>query len=160
MILARLALTGALLLAGNLQGKDPAQADAALAVGQPADVAKQGLAVGWAVNHASKEAAEKEALARCREFREAPQATREACRVVETSANAVWRWRSIPTPARRAWAGPCTEAATGRRMWRWSGAPRSPPPSADSSAAWRSSAATGGKARVYPMRMRVAVTNL
>jgi hypothetical protein len=59
----RLALTAALLLAGVLHGPDAARADAALAVGRPADVARQGLAVGWAVDHAGRDAAEKEALA-------------------------------------------------------------------------------------------------
>lgn len=71
-------------LAAVVCGPDPARADAALAVGQPADVAKQGVAVGWAVGYASKDAAEKEALARCRAFGDAPQATRDLCRVVET----------------------------------------------------------------------------
>ena len=86
MLLARcpLALAGALLVAGALQSADQARADAALAVGRPADVAKQGLAVGWSVDHASKEIAEKEALARCRAFADAPPAAREACRIVET----------------------------------------------------------------------------
>ena len=87
MILARLALTGALLVAGTLQGGNPARADAALAVGQPADVAKQGLAIGWAVDYASTADAEKEALARCRGFRDAPQPTRDLCRVVQVFGN-------------------------------------------------------------------------
>jgi hypothetical protein len=81
---ARLALTGALLLAAAGHGAGEAGADAALAVGQPADVAKQGVAVGWAVDYASKAEAEKEALARCRAFADAPQATRDLCRIVES----------------------------------------------------------------------------
>jgi hypothetical protein len=84
MIPARLTLAGALLLAGVLHGADCARADAALAVSQVGDVARQGVAIGWAVDYASRQAAEKEALARCRAFPDAPQATREACRVVET----------------------------------------------------------------------------
>ena len=80
----RPALTAALLLVGALQDAGGARADAALAVGRPADVARQGLAVGWAVDHAGREAAEKEALARCRAFADAPQVAREACRIVET----------------------------------------------------------------------------
>ena len=84
MIAARLALTGALLIAGAVQGADGARADAALAVSQIGDVAKQGVAIGWAVDYGSKEAAQTEALARCRAFPDAPQATREACRIVET----------------------------------------------------------------------------
>ena len=58
-------------------------ADAALAVGLPADVAKQGIAMGYALNYASKEEAQAEALKRCREFRDAPQATRDICKIVE-----------------------------------------------------------------------------
>ena len=79
----RLLVGGALLLAGAASQAGRADAEAALAVGLPADVAKQGLAVGWAVNHASKQAAEAEALRRCREAKEPPQATRDLCRVVE-----------------------------------------------------------------------------
>lgn len=80
----RLVLTGAFLLAGTVLGAPVARADAALAVSHVGDVARQGLAMGWSVDYASKEAAEKEALARCRAFADAPQATREACRVVES----------------------------------------------------------------------------
>ena len=74
-------LAGALLLAGLA---DRAGAEAALAVGFPDDVAKQGLAVGWAINHASRKAAEAEALRRCRASKEPPQATRDLCRIVES----------------------------------------------------------------------------
>jgi hypothetical protein len=86
MASARLALAAALAiaLAGALQGGPPARADAALAVGLPADVAKQGLAMGWAFNYANKEAAQAEALKRCRGFRDAPQATRDLCKIVES----------------------------------------------------------------------------
>jgi uncharacterized protein DUF4189 len=84
MALARSALTAALLLATVCGAPDGARADAALAIGQPADVAKQGLAVGWAVDYGSRPAAEAEALARCRGFGEAPPATRDMCRVVTT----------------------------------------------------------------------------
>src|SRR5262245_20279998 len=47
MIPERLALAGALLLAGALQGADWARADSALAVSQIGDVAKKGIAIGW-----------------------------------------------------------------------------------------------------------------
>ena len=62
---------------------DRGNADAALAVGLPPDVAKQGIAMGYALNYASREAAQAEALKRCREFRDAPQATRDLCKIVE-----------------------------------------------------------------------------
>jgi hypothetical protein len=67
-----------------LRHADPARAEAALAVGQSADVAKQGVAVGWAVDYPSKAAAEAEALVRCRAFKDAPQGTRDLCRIVES----------------------------------------------------------------------------
>jgi Domain of unknown function (DUF4189) len=60
-----------------------AGADAALAVGLPGDVAKQGVAIGYAVNYDSREAAQAEALKRCRNFQDAPQATRDLCKIVE-----------------------------------------------------------------------------
>lgn len=84
MIPSRFALTAVVLLSTAMHGAGVALAEAALAVGQPADVAKQGLAAGWAVDYASKAAAEAEALARCRAFASAPQATRDLCRVVES----------------------------------------------------------------------------
>lgn len=85
MTFAKLAMAGAfaVALAGVLQGFPRAQADSALAVGQPADVAKQGLAMGWAFNYSSKETAQAEALKRCRGYRDAPQATRDLCKIVE-----------------------------------------------------------------------------
>jgi len=58
-------------------------AEGALAVGQPADVAKQGLAMGYALNYETTEKAQELALKRCREFQDAPQATRDLCRIVE-----------------------------------------------------------------------------
>lgn len=70
-------------LAGAVLRPDMGHADAALAVGLPADVAKQGIAMGYALNHATKEAAQAEALKRCREFRDAPQSTRDICKIVE-----------------------------------------------------------------------------
>ena len=72
-----------IVLAGAVLRPDMGRADAALAVGLPADVAKQGIAMGYALNHATKEAAQAEALKRCREFRDAPQSTRDLCKIVE-----------------------------------------------------------------------------
>jgi len=69
--------------AGTALRPDTGNADAALAVGLPADVAKQGVAMGYALNYDSKEAAQAEALKRCRAFRDAPQATRDICKIVE-----------------------------------------------------------------------------
>lgn len=80
----RLAVTTSLLLTAALRAAHPVHAEAALAVGQPADVAKQGVAVGWAVDYPDKAAAEAEALARCRDVKDAPQPARDLCRIVES----------------------------------------------------------------------------
>jgi hypothetical protein len=72
-----------MVLAGVVVRPDLGHADAALAVGLPPDVAKQGIAIGYALNYAKKEEAQAEALKRCREFRDAPQATRDLCKIVE-----------------------------------------------------------------------------
>jgi len=72
-----------IVVAGTALRPDAGNADAALAVGLPADVAKQGVAMGYALNYDSKEAAQAEALKRCRAFRDAPQATRDICKIVE-----------------------------------------------------------------------------
>ncbi|MFZ1102815.1 MAG: DUF4189 domain-containing protein [Hyphomicrobiaceae bacterium] len=82
----RLALTLPLLLTvALLRAADPpAHAEAALAVGQPTDVARQGVSMGWAVDYPDKAAAEAEALARCRSFKDAPQGVRDLCRIVES----------------------------------------------------------------------------
>ena len=63
---------------------DDSSAEAALAVGIPGDVSKQGLAMGYAVNFPDKQAAQAEALKRCREFKDAPQSTRDLCKIVES----------------------------------------------------------------------------
>jgi hypothetical protein len=76
-----------LLAAAVLLRPTAGHADAALAIGVPPDVARQGLAVGYALNFPSKEAAQAEALKRCREFRDAPEATRSLCRIVENFRN-------------------------------------------------------------------------
>jgi hypothetical protein len=72
-----------IVLAGTALRPSTGNADAALAVGLPADVAKQGVAMGYALNYANKEEAQAEALKRCRAFRDAPQATRDICKIVE-----------------------------------------------------------------------------
>lgn len=76
-------LFAVVVLAGAVLGSDTGSADAALAVGLPTDVAKQGLAMGYALNYPTKETAQAEALKRCREFKDAPEATRSLCKIVE-----------------------------------------------------------------------------
>ena len=65
-------------------GSSRLRAEAALAVGLPGDVAKQGLAMGWALNYPTKEAAQAEALKRCRNFQDAPQSTKDLCKIAES----------------------------------------------------------------------------
>ena len=78
-----------------------------LAVGLPPDVAKQGIAMGYALNYATREAAQAEALKRCREFRDAPQTRRATCAgSSRISATVAWRSRSIPRSVRPGSAGP------------------------------------------------------
>lgn len=62
---------------------DAGYADGALAVGQPADVANQGIAMGYALHFAKREEAQAEALKRCRGSKDAPQAARDLCKIVE-----------------------------------------------------------------------------
>ena len=40
--------------------------------------------MGWALNYPNKEAAQAEALKRCRGYRDAPQATKDLCKIVES----------------------------------------------------------------------------
>ena len=59
-----------------------AAAEGALALGLPADVAREGASVGWAVGQPTGRAASM-ALQQCRTNPEVPQAARDLCRVVQ-----------------------------------------------------------------------------
>ncbi len=74
----------ALLLACAAAPPGTARADAALAVGLPEDVGRLGLAMGWAFNYPTKQRAQAEALRRCRAYQDAPQSTKDLCRIVES----------------------------------------------------------------------------
>lgn len=65
-------------------GSSRVRAEAALAIGLPGDVAKQGLAMGWALNYPTRQAAQAEALKRCRNFQDAPQSTKDLCKIIES----------------------------------------------------------------------------
>ena len=58
-----------------------ARADGALAVGSTGDVAKDGIAVGTAINYPSSAAAAQAALERCHDYKPAPKAAAQ-CRSV------------------------------------------------------------------------------
>ncbi|OQW57250.1 MAG: hypothetical protein A4S14_20715 [Proteobacteria bacterium SG_bin9] len=65
------------------------QADAAgaIAVGQTTNVAKDGVAIGWATGSVNKERAESVAKQKCLDFKGAPQTTRDRCRIITTFEN-------------------------------------------------------------------------
>jgi hypothetical protein len=59
-------------------------AEAALAIGQPADTARDGIAFGYAAKYPSLSEAQSRALKHCLEFRDAPPSTRSLCRIVSS----------------------------------------------------------------------------
>lgn len=59
----------------------------AIAVGQTSNVAKDGVAIGWATGSVNKERAESVSKQKCLDFKEAPQKTRDLCRVITTFEN-------------------------------------------------------------------------
>jgi hypothetical protein len=75
----------------------------AIAVGEPADVAKEGLAVGIVVNYASEAKAAETALANCRSYKDAPQSTRDACKVVKTFMGECVATAYDPKPSTPGW---------------------------------------------------------
>jgi hypothetical protein len=73
----------ALILAAGMLSSMPAQAHGAIAMGKPANVSKDGLAMGTGYNYSTTEGAKLRALEECLSFAEAPLATRGLCKVVE-----------------------------------------------------------------------------
>ncbi len=65
-------------------GTGPSLGEGALAVGQVGTVAKNGIAMGWAVSQRTEGDAKSEALKQCLDFKDAPAGTRAACKVVRT----------------------------------------------------------------------------
>ena len=59
----------------------------AIAIGTTGDIAKGGLAVGRSRNDPTQELANAKALKACRDFRGAPQSTRDRCRIISTYSN-------------------------------------------------------------------------
>ena len=62
----------------------PALAFAALAIGEPKSIAKDGVALGHVFNKATKEQAEAEALSACKDFQRVKPAIRNLCKIVKT----------------------------------------------------------------------------
>ncbi|MFM9942487.1 MAG: DUF4189 domain-containing protein [Hyphomicrobiaceae bacterium] len=65
-------------------GLGPSLGEGALAIGQVGSVAKNGIAMGWAVGQRTEGDAKATALKECLAFTDAPAATRAACKVVRT----------------------------------------------------------------------------
>jgi hypothetical protein len=81
---------GATLVAISLAASlhpGPARAEGAIALGLPADVARQGVAVGWTVRQPAGQA-QAVALRYCRSASDTPLGTRELCLVVRTFVDA------------------------------------------------------------------------
>jgi hypothetical protein len=78
----RQALAGAVIV--GLAWPQAVTAEGALAIGLPADVAKEGVAFGWAVGYPTRQRAEAEALEKCRNFQGAPPSTRGLCKLFKS----------------------------------------------------------------------------
>src|SRR5690349_3850162 len=82
------ALPAAALLAGILPWPDLAAADGALAVGEPADVAQEGYAYGFALDEPDADAARAGAMRDCRTPTQGIDPRAQAlCKVVQTFKN-------------------------------------------------------------------------
>lgn len=77
----------ALLLAAALFPSHQVRADGAMAVGSTGDISKDGLAIGRSRNDPSPDVAERKALQACRDFKDAPQRTRDRCRIIANYKN-------------------------------------------------------------------------
>jgi len=66
----------------------PARAEGAVAVAQPKDVAADGWAIGMSGNYKTEAEARERALTECRTSRDAPQQTRNLCKIVRMFRNA------------------------------------------------------------------------
>jgi hypothetical protein len=79
----RRSLTGAVMLAAVVAAMGPAAAEGALAVGSSGNVAKDGIALGGAIDKPTKEAARQQALETCRKYQGAPKMA-AICKIVAT----------------------------------------------------------------------------
>jgi hypothetical protein len=87
MARAHLAVAVGALVFGFMAEPSPARADGALAIGLPADVARDGVAFGWAVRLPRTEA-ERVAVEQCRGVSGVAESTRSLCRVFESFSEA------------------------------------------------------------------------
>jgi len=80
--MGRSSLVCTLLFAGALLWPKPSGAEGAVAIGLPADVAKSGVAMGYATKHPTRQKAEEVALQQCRTA-PAPRRVQELCEIVQ-----------------------------------------------------------------------------
>lgn len=80
-----------------------AVAAGAIAIGEPQDVAKDGLAVGIVVNDENEAKASETALANCRSYKDAPQSTRDLCKVVKVFTGECVATAYDPKPSTPGW---------------------------------------------------------
>jgi len=95
-----------------------ADAEGALAVGSTGNVAKDGIAVGTAVNYKTREEAVATALERCRNYKQAPRSA-ETCQLVDTFTRECYALAYDPQPGTSGagWAfGPSGAAAEHRAL--------------------------------------------
>jgi Domain of unknown function (DUF4189) len=78
-----LALAFGLFMAAAMAWPGRAMADGALAVGLPDDIAKLGVAYGYATSRSTASAARSQAMQRCREPVGSSAAARKLCKVIE-----------------------------------------------------------------------------
>jgi hypothetical protein len=78
-----LIMVASCLLTSTLLLPRTSEAKSAFAAGIPDDVATQGVALGTGYNYGSRESAEARALQECRAQQDAPQATRDLCKIVD-----------------------------------------------------------------------------
>jgi hypothetical protein len=111
-------VVGAILLAA-VQGMTPvARAEGALAVGASGNFAKDGFAVGGAIDKATKQDAIDQALATCRKYEGAPKMA-AICRIVATFRRECFAINFDPKPGTPGvgWAvGPTKAAAEERAL--------------------------------------------
>jgi hypothetical protein len=116
--LVRGLLAGAILVAAVHGMTSAARADGALAVGTSGNFAKDGFAVGGAIDKATKQEAIDQALATCRKFEGAPKMA-ALCRIVATFRRECFAIAFDPKPGTPGvgWAvGPSKDAAEERAL--------------------------------------------
>jgi hypothetical protein len=91
----------------------PSLADGAVALGRPADVAKGGVATGVSYNYDDTDAARKRAIDECKGSKDAPQSTRDLCKLIR-SCGAFWSGEGRSVIVRSAVARPVAGRASRR----------------------------------------------